>query len=185
MTPLPVPAPADVGLHHLGGLTATGLAAFAARTARRALGFATLPDDGPAAATRLALVAGVRAAEDRAAGRTLDDPAGVTADAYAAAEAASGSAGFLVYAAAHAARAAWFAGRVTAVDDPAFGEAIASAFGTLRALLNNADPAGGVVGAAVRADFDALDRLALGPPGSPGSPVDASDAGPLGPLWPV
>lgn len=183
MTPSPTPEPVTIGLNDLGRLTSRGLVAIAARAARRALPLYRVPADDPG---RVALVAGLAAAEDHAREGTTPplDADGIDR-LYAVAEAASEAVGYAGFAPVHAARAGVLAARA-ATEHGQFLELIASAFGALRVLYANS----GVVDeplvlAALRADFDTLVALRLGPPAAAGGPIDPSEGGPLGPLWPA
>jgi hypothetical protein len=67
---------------------------------------------------------------------------------------------------------------------------VACTYGTIRVTLNGGtggrlhETIANVVRGAMRADYDALCGLGLGPLHEPGRAVDATENGPLGPLWP-
>ncbi len=182
------PPPAGVSLGDLSNLTLRGNVAFAARCARRVRPLVNMPEDSPARAARLeAMDAALRLAEDFARGEDVSVglAQGVAGAAAEVAEATYETAGFAVYAPAHAVRGVFHAAR-TVEGQQGFVEVIAAAFGASRVLLVNGGSASeALVLAALRADFEALLRLRLGRPGELGGSVDCSEAGPLGTLWPA
>lgn len=170
-----------VGLNELGSLTTRGLAAFAARAARRAMQhYSPHTDEERSAAEHFSNAIGYT--ESAARGEADELPTELLDQLYGLADQVSSGGGFAGFAAAHAARVGSRSIH-GAADHTAHLEIIASAYGTTRVLYSacgSADEA--AVTAALRGDFDALLRLNLGPAAAPGQAVDPSPTGPLGPL---
>jgi len=185
----------EISLRDLGELSLRGNVALAVRCARRLRPcLDRLPPDfaDRQAALRTADQA-IAMAEGFVAGR-MDDVvrgAAISFDAYQVAESAEEYGQYAAHGVSHAAKAAAEALRVgDRANDRDAMEIVACTYGSIRVTLM-----GGTgyrlmetmlesVRAALRADYDALIKLRLGPLHEPGQPVDASDAGPLGPLWP-
>ncbi len=177
----PTPPASPVGLNELGSLTTRGLAAFAARVARRAM---TLyrPGNDEERTAREHFDNAIEYAESAARGEASELPGAILDQLYELADQVASGAGYAGFAAAHAARVGSRSIR-GAADHTAHLEIIASTFGATRVLYTAsggaAEPA---INTDLRADFDELLRMNLGESASPGLAVDPSDTGPLGPL---
>lgn len=177
MNPTPVP----VGLNELGSLTSRGLAAFAARAARRAMQHYRPVSGEEQTATEYFFNA-IDYADSAARGEATELPGELLDQLFALADQVSGTAGYVGFAAAHAARVG-ARSIVGAADYGSHLELIASTFGATQVLYTAVgEAAAPSAHAALRADYVALMRLELGAAGTPGCGVDPSEAGPLGPL---
>ncbi|WP_149113837.1 hypothetical protein [Limnoglobus roseus] len=175
------PPALPVGLNELGSLTTRGLAAFAARAARRAMELYRPSTDDERTAAEYFLNA-IDYADSAARGDASELPVALLDQLFSLADQVAATAGYAGFAAAHAARvgARSIAG---AADQTAQLELIASTFGATRVLYTaSGDALETVINTALRTDFDALIRLDLGPAATPGQGVDPSPNGPLGPL---
>lgn len=170
-----------VSLNELGELTTRGLAAFAARTARRAMDLYNPHSEMERAAAEHFDNA-IGYAESAARGEAEELPAELLDQLYGLADQVSTGAGYAGFAAAHAARVGSRAIN-GARGHTAHLEIIASTVGATRVLYTAAGAAAEpLINAALRGDYDALVRLDLGPAATAGKAVDPSPAGPLGPL---